>query len=599
MIAPSDMSPYDFALTDPELEAVTIDLDPSITAKPWRVARSRLTTALRTSLQEPVLGWRVQRVPYLDGIIYDLLPPDGIQLTSKQAWSLTHALEALPDVFDADPSFVVRQDAVEDREDQSAEAAALAAPAPTAALEVEPCDDDKAPESVDPGFHDWSIRLIDVPCAWQLTPPPPQPGFEQGKIKGEGVRIGHPDSGYRHHIDYFILPNNPPRHVRTDLEKDYVDGTLPALNVDGDHGLSTGSVIMSSNTTGNVNGVAPEAEIVPLRVTRRRAGLPAPILFWSGARALRKAIGYATNEADCHVISISLGWFRNRSLHRAIKDAESKNVIVCAAAGNYTVIVAWPAAYAEVIAVAGCNSQRRKWGPSASGPEVAVSGPAEDVWVPTPSSTQKPDPHQSNGTSFAVATVAGVAALWLAYHGRDFLLDRYRGTATLSQVFRHVLSVSSDPFSTPVGNGFGAGIVNARRVLLTPLPSSTVLQAAPPATPVALATPGLSSPVDDIADAFPDVPENALRIWLAAKLDVAPDELDQRIVGMEDELIFHIATNPALRAELATSGRAAANGSPVAMATPAPGAAPSGPSFSTDQFSDQLQNQVTSNGSAE
>ncbi len=444
-----------------------------------------------------------------------------------------------------------------------------------------------------PAFMIWSIRLIDVPCAWQLTPPPPQPGFEQGKIKGEGVRIGHPDSGYLHHIDYFTLPNNPPRRVRTDLEKDYVDGALPALNVDGDHGLSTGSLIMSSNVTGNVNGVAPEAEIVPLRVTERRAGLPAPILFWSGARALRKAIAYATNKADCHVISISLGWFRNRSLHWAIKDAESKNVIVCAAAGNYTVIVAWPAAYAEVIAVAGCDSQRQKWGPSASGPEVAVSGPAEAVWVPTASSVQKPDPHQSNGTSFAVATVAGVAALWLAYHGRDFLLDRYRGKATLSQVFRYVLNASSDPFSEPVGNGFGAGIVNARRALLTPLPSSADLQAVASAAPAALAAPAPASPVDDIADAFPDIPEDALRIWLAAKLDVAPNELDQRIVGMEDELIFHIATNPALRAELASRGRVAASGSPVAMATPAPGSASSGLSFSTDQFSDQLQSQIT------
>ncbi len=135
MIANPDMSPYDFALSDPELEAVTIVLDPSITAKPWRVARSRLRTALRISLQEPVLGWRVQRVPYLDGIVYDLLPPDDNELTSKQAWSLTHALEALPDVIDADPSFVVRQDVVEDGEAESAEAATLtpATPAPMAA----------------------------------------------------------------------------------------------------------------------------------------------------------------------------------------------------------------------------------------------------------------------------------------------------------------------------------------------------------------------------------------------------------------------------------------------------------------------------------
>ena len=48
------------------------------------------------------------------------------------------------------------------------------------------------------------------------------------------------------------------------------------------------------------------------------------------------------------------------------------------------------------------------------GRAVDVSGPAEDVWVPSFTRDRVEAPAQSKGTSFAVATVAGVAALWLA-----------------------------------------------------------------------------------------------------------------------------------------------------------------------------------------
>lgn len=586
-----EFSAYDHVLSEPQVEAITLELDSSISSEPWRVARRRLTTALRVTLDEPVKGWRVRRMPYLTDVIYNLFAPDEREeLSSKQAWELTHALKRLPDVVDADPSFVVLQDVVDTDEEPAVEVGAqpLAMEAPE---EVDTCEDGQAPERVDPNRLDWCARLIDAPCAWILEPPPPEPGNEPGKVRGEGTRIGHPDSGYHPHTDYFVEPNNQPTRVRIDLEVDYVDGERPVANRDGGHGLSTGTVIMSSDATGDIDGIAPAAEIVPLRVTERRLNslIPSPILFRSGVLALSEAILYATHDADCHVISISLGWFRNRTLHKAVKDAEANNVIVCAAAGNYTVIVAWPAAYPEVIAVAGCNAAREKWDPSASGPQVVVSGPAERVWVPRFHEGEQP-PAQSSGTSFAVATVAGVASLWLAYHGRNNLLDRYGDKVTLSDVFRYVLSVSSDPFSEPVGNGFGAGIVNARRALLTPLPSVDELRAAPLAAQVA-AAPAPVSPVEEIGAVFPDVPEETLRSWLAARLDVPPSELDERIAGMEDEVTFHIAMNPPLRDELATSGPAAQNNGAAMQAAPLQ---TSTASLATDQFSDQLQERLMS-----
>ena len=534
-------------LSEPICEAVTLVLDGSITRDPGRVARRRLATGLRDALARPVKGWHVRHVPGSDLPEYDITPPDGETIAVNDAWNLSYALAALPDVSHAEPAVAVIQDAapaiaVEPTPDTE-ESGPLAAPA------FENCADEKPPAAVDPNDIDWSPRLVDAPCAWQLEPPPPEPGFPPGQRRGKGIRIGHPDSGYRRHPDFFAEPPGQPTRVFRDLERDFVDRDKVAENADGGHGLNTGAVIMSSDLTGFVVGAAPEAEIVPLRVTKPRLGgnIPAPILFDSGVRNLRDAIRYAVDKAGCHVISISLGWFGNWSLHRAIKEAEAKNVILCAASGNYVPLVVWPAAYREVIAVAGCNAAHGPWLDSSIGPQVDVSGPSEAVWVAGFSASGLPSAGQSSGTSFGVATVAGVAALWLAYHGRDFLIRRYHNQFTLSDVFRYILGVSSDPFAVPVGSGYGMGIVNARRVLTTPLPSIAELQTS---LPLFEAAPAAPSPVDTIAATFPEVPVVVLRERLAAMLQIPQAELDTRLEGVEEELLFRLATTPALRAQI-------------------------------------------------
>jgi len=77
---------------------------------------------------------------------------------------------------------------------------------------------------------------------------------------------------------------------------------------------------------------------------------------------------------------------------------------------------------------AACNNAREPWEGSSRGKAVAVTAPGENVWVAQPGDAGGlgTDVGPGSGTSFAVATVAGMAALWLAYHGRDNLLSRYR-----------------------------------------------------------------------------------------------------------------------------------------------------------------------------
>lgn len=468
-------------------------------------------------------------------------------------------------MLDPEPSFATLQDAdVPPATPVPPIPAAMAAP-----TGLEPCRDDEAPAAVDPNQVDWSIQLIDVPCAWQLAPTSQSLDFSAGLAKGKGIRIGHPDAGYKDHTDLQGEPPGQSSRVLGTWERDFVDGDRglkSARNRDGQHGLSTGTVIMSAEMTGEIIGVAPKADLVALRVTKPRGVFPSPILFDSGAQALRDAIRYATHVAGCHVISISLGWFYNRGLHAAVREAEVADVIVCAAAGNYTPMVVWPAAYPEVVAVGGCTATRQPWPGSARGSAVDVSGPAENVWVASFTELGSEAPAQSSGTSFAVATVAGVAALWLAYHNRDFLLERYQGQVTLTALFRHVLAQSSDPFpSSLAGIGLGVGIVNARKALKTPLPTLTELQQQAPAAAFAQAP---DTPVARIAAAFPDIAPAVLEEWLATNLAIPVAELNQRLAGVEEEIIFQIATDADRRAQLT----AASHAINVAPGTPAPAA---------------------------
>ncbi|KAF0249034.1 MAG: peptidase S8 and S53 subtilisin kexin sedolisin, partial [bacterium] len=318
------------------------------------------------------------------------------------------------------------------------------------------------PASNDP---EWSLDQVKVKEAWQQFFPSASPA----NPPGSGIIIGHPDTGYTKNPE--TLPNihieKGFNFLEDGLAEDRLIGGL--LRFPG-HGTGTSSVIVSPvkaqspETQPGVSGVAPGAKIIPLRVSTS-------VVLLADMGNLSRAIEYAADNG-AHIISISMGGLFSSRLRRAVKYAQKKGVIILAAAGNYVGFVVWPAAFDEVIAVAASNADRETWAFSSSGSKVDVSAPGESVWC---AETKPPSSYsvtRSSGTSFSVATTAGVAALWLAYHGRDKLINRY-GEETLTFVFNDILRRSCDPFANgSVPNGFGAGIVNAQKVLATPLPDS-------------------------------------------------------------------------------------------------------------------------------
>ncbi|MFO0758848.1 MAG: S8 family serine peptidase [Byssovorax sp.] len=323
-----------------------------------------------------------------------------------------------------------------------------------------------------PADRAWSLRAMNVPEAWDAN------------TTGQGVLIGHIDTGWAPHVDL--------DESRLDLTRSY--NVLRDGAHDGDardrmldefgkpfefpgHGTGTASVIVSEgrvsplgpggegNTTqpGFVTGVAPGATLVPIRASRS-------VIIWHPsdiARAILHAV-----EQGCHVISMSLGGPPSPAMEAALNLAVENDVIVIVAAGNCIEQVTFPARYPAAIAVGGSNQDSKPWRGSCQGRSVAISAPAENVYHAKPIddagnlSTSLVVPYQ--GTSFATAAVAGVAALWLAKFGRDELRKLYPQNR-LQSVFRERLrSTAHVPAGWDTEN-LGAGIVDAARVVREPL----------------------------------------------------------------------------------------------------------------------------------
>ncbi len=305
----------------------------------------------------------------------------------------------------------------------------------------------------------WSLNEIRAPAAWQLQPP------AGGKRFGEGVTVCHPDTGWSEHVDLDTLRLDLSR-ARNLLDSGPANAQDPFVQgplLHPGHGTGTGSVIVSSHETGAVMGVAPRARLVPIRTAKSVVQL-----FDSD---LARAVNYAV-DAKCDVVSMSLGGRAFFGLKAAIRRAVRNQLIVAAAAGNCVGFVVAPAAYDDTIAVAGTNVRSGPWKGSSHGSAVDISAPAEHVWIArrqkATDPTTKVEPGE--GTSYAVANVAGAAALWLAYHDRAKLLERYGSGRRLQDVFRELLGETAKVPAPWNPGQYGPGILDVESLLRADLP---------------------------------------------------------------------------------------------------------------------------------
>lgn len=293
------------------------------------------------------------------------------------------------------------------------------------------------------GKTDWALRALRLPEAWAWAKTNGRPAC------GAGIIIAQPDTGVTEHpelsdVTYAgqinLLENTPDR------------ATDPLEPGNPGHGTATASVVVSG-PRGRVSGAAPAALHLPIRAIRSVIRISQVTV----AEAVDRAV-----EAGAAVITMSLGGIYSVALQRAIRRAVARDVIVLAAAGNCVRIVVWPARFGNVLAVGGTNFDDTNWRGSSRGPDVDVSAPAENVFRAVAAGGAG----QGQGTSFAVALVAGVAACWLAAHGRGRVSAEARARGeTVAAMFRRLVRATA---RVPAGwndAAFGAGIVDAEALL--------------------------------------------------------------------------------------------------------------------------------------
>ena len=471
---------------------------------------------------------------------FEVISEEGA-LSPQDAWDRTYQLRAHKGIASAEPLFKAW---VTDRPEWGFDSDEQ--PAAAFGLPSFGCGSGK--DFAKAKAHEWSIEMANVPLAWQ--------NHFAGAQPGEGVVIGHPDTGYRRHPE--IAAN-----LQTDLGRDLFDNdddardelkkTFPWQN--GGHGTGTASVIVSPRgaTNGNadnaVSGTAPHAKLVPFRVSDSVVVLD--------TLNLARAIELATDRG-VHVISISMGGLGSDRLHDAVVYATSRGVIVLAAAGNCVRFVVFPAAYDEVVAVAACDAERGTWKGSSRGRAVDITAPGDRVWHATANANDSlSNVSQGSGTSYAVATVAGIAALWLAKHGRTTIINACGGKERIASTFSQLVRDTATPVPDWPSGQFGGGLVDANALLNAALPNGrTVPTLAPTATQhVPLARGGLTtfghlfegtvrSTQPSLAAAAG--PPNPLDGGLAELLGTTADKVPADLGQVGQELAFYLTTDPEL-----------------------------------------------------
>src|SRR3989344_4381827 len=212
------------------------------------------------------------------------------------------------------------------------------------------------------------------------------------------------------------------------------------------HGTPISGIIATRTNNGiGVAGVCQVCKIMMLKVSDTTA--------FSESRII-SSINYAINkEAD--IISMSFGGGDSQAIHNVIMTAHNLGIVMVASANNDNWnIPIYPAAYNEVIGVAGTTSLDIKWSLSNYGTWVDISAPADKIF----SLRNNSNLAYNTGTSFSAPQVAGVAGLLLS---KD-------PTLTKAQVENIILSTCDNiDQQNPLYIGMlGCGRLNAYRALI-------------------------------------------------------------------------------------------------------------------------------------
>ncbi|WP_059011586.1 S8 family serine peptidase [Streptomyces specialis] len=265
--------------------------------------------------------------------------------------------------------------------------------------------------------------------------------------RGEGITVAVIDGG----VD----------SSRPELAGQVLDGEDFNWGPDGAHFDKTGhgtlmsALIAGTGAGGGIQGLAPEAKILPLRVTDE-------LTFDFGSEArIATAIEYAVEEG-AQVISISLAGDElgadREIVDAAIAEAARQDVLIFAGVGNEGDTEnrsLFPAAREGIVGVAAVDRNGDHARYSNHGVQVALAAPGDDVPTYCPLLDGDPCLVSEGGTSAATALAAGAAALVRSAHP-DW---------TKNQVLRAMMETADAPEGGR-DDYVGHGMIRPDRILL-------------------------------------------------------------------------------------------------------------------------------------
>ncbi|WP_431041875.1 S8 family serine peptidase [Streptomyces sp. P1-3] len=279
--------------------------------------------------------------------------------------------------------------------------------------------------------HQWYLDGMKAPAMWKVS-------------QGRGVIVGVVDTG--------INASLPELQGRVLPGKEVSNAPTGSIR-DGDgHGTNIAALIAGTGAKGGIQGLVPEAKILPVKAVMNR-------VEDSADGILSRAIRYAADH-DAKVINVSLGpegipeYYEKTQ--QAVNYALKEGSLIFAAAGNGGEKgnhPNFPASLPGVVGVAAIDRSATATKFSNHGDQVALAAPGEDIPWRCPEMTGRCN---SWGTSQASALASASAALIWAKHP-DW---------TNYQVLRVMLQTAGAADGKVPSEYVGYGTIRPRKVLL-------------------------------------------------------------------------------------------------------------------------------------
>jgi len=195
-----------------------------------------------------------------------------------------------------------------------------------------------------------------------------------------------------------------------------------------------------THMAGTIAAIAPECRLMNVKVADDAGRCQASVV----ARGIIWAVDHGAE-----VINLSLCTKSSPDLEEAVNYAWSRGAVIVAAAGNIGKSTpAYPAYYANCLAVAGTNENDSLASLSNHGDWVDVAAPGFNIYSELPHNQHG----YKSGTSSAVAHVSGLAALVFS------VAEDSNGNGTVNDEVRQAIENSCDSI---LADGVGNGRINA------------------------------------------------------------------------------------------------------------------------------------------